>query len=462
MLDWSNGGSSLPLGQMPPLPVIASIATPMSAPVQGLATQTWLPLPTTVPFQASSPSAPVTSRRGHILSTTPRQPTVTQYNRYRAANALRWGTCWHTVALHTQLEDLHGQVPRNHPYAIPPPGQGDTITKFMDILLCGICGRAFQGSPDARPTSLLPPHNPGGLAARGERLAGVWSLLLSQSCNWHYATVEYAAARPPGIYLCWSEGGSGLFLHHLPGTWPLCPPVPPTGLPVAGCPALSAPSRIARPPRRPETLLGSWNCGACAFPGTCTYKHKCGVCQFGHRGIECPVAPEGPAEDDDPYVGCSTCHHGCFGAPPGGASLTTGRPSNILCSWSDCTPAGAVHYLYCVARILVFLCLVIITVLHVCLWSCFYTTQTEPWLLACLWARQSQQSLVLCFINRYVIDQLDSRKHTCKWFIGQLFLSPVYTMWKCFDWLPVCWPCVTITCIGVVVAIVVVVWWRWN
>ena len=59
---------------------------------------------------------------------------------------------------------------------------------------------------------------------------------------------------------------------------------------------LTAPRRIPRPPRRPESLFGicaSWNRGSCAFPKTCTYKHICGVCQFGHRGIDCPSAPEG-------------------------------------------------------------------------------------------------------------------------------------------------------------------------
>ena len=54
--------------------------------------------------------------------------------------------------------------------------------------------------------------------------------------------------------------------------------------------------RPQRLPRRPETILGicaSWNHGRCAFPGSCTFKHICAVCQLGHRGMECPTAPEG-------------------------------------------------------------------------------------------------------------------------------------------------------------------------
>ena len=50
------------------------------------------------------------------------------------------------------------------------------------------------------------------------------------------------------------------------------------------------------PSRRPKTLLGifaSWNRGTCAYPGSCTYKHICGACQLDHKGIVCPVAPEG-------------------------------------------------------------------------------------------------------------------------------------------------------------------------
>ena len=54
--------------------------------------------------------------------------------------------------------------------------------------------------------------------------------------------------------------------------------------------------RSLRPPRRPETILGicaSWNRGNFAYPGSCTFKHVCAVCQLDHRGIECPDAPEG-------------------------------------------------------------------------------------------------------------------------------------------------------------------------
>ena len=56
-----------------------------------------------------------------------------------------------------------------------------------------------------------------------------------------------------------------------------------------------SPPSVIRPPR-PKTLLNicaSWNRGSCAFPGTCTYRHVCGNCQFGYRGIGCPTAPEG-------------------------------------------------------------------------------------------------------------------------------------------------------------------------
>ena len=59
---------------------------------------------------------------------------------------------------------------------------------------------------------------------------------------------------------------------------------------------ISAPCRIFRPPRRPEstlTICTSWNRGSCIFPGSCSYRHVCGYCQLGHRGIECLTAPEG-------------------------------------------------------------------------------------------------------------------------------------------------------------------------
>ena len=51
-------------------------------------------------------------------------------------------------------------------------------------------------------------------------------------------------------------------------------------------------SRSPLPHRmRPETLdriCVSWNKGRCAYPGSCTFKHKCATCRiFGHRARDC-------------------------------------------------------------------------------------------------------------------------------------------------------------------------------
>ncbi len=77
-------------------------------------------------------------------------------------------------------------------------------------------------------------------------------------------------------------------------------PFPPSGLVSRRVPhlanPLTAPRRMFRPSRRPETALqicASWNRGSCSFSGTCSYRHACGYCQLGHRGKECLTAPEG-------------------------------------------------------------------------------------------------------------------------------------------------------------------------
>ena len=47
---------------------------------------------------------------------------------------------------------------------------------------------------------------------------------------------------------------------------------------------------------RPETLeriCVSWNKGRCAYPGSCTLKHKCATCRiFGHKASDCADTPD--------------------------------------------------------------------------------------------------------------------------------------------------------------------------
>ncbi len=59
--------------------------------------------------------------------------------------------------------------------------------------------------------------------------------------------------------------------------------------------SMTAPCRVIGPPRRPETLFNICALWNCAFPGTCTYRHVCGNCQFGHRVIKCPQHQSGPS-----------------------------------------------------------------------------------------------------------------------------------------------------------------------
>ncbi len=135
-----------------------------------------------------------------------------------------------------------------------------------------MAGRSMIGPSDARPPS-TPPY------------------LGTPSCR---------AFRPP---LSWVQYGG--VLHIVSRTRPLAPPVCLGPGPVAYAtnarplvlnnytPAVR---RTFRPLRRPETtftICASWNRGTCAFPGSCTYRHICGYCQLGHKGIECPTAPEG-------------------------------------------------------------------------------------------------------------------------------------------------------------------------
>ena len=74
------------------------------------------------------------------------------------------------VALHGQLEDLHGSAPLA---AIPPLPQRDTVAPFMDVLLCSINGSTVQRPSHAEVAHLQSPHYTGGTPSRGKSLAGV-------------------------------------------------------------------------------------------------------------------------------------------------------------------------------------------------------------------------------------------------------------------------------------------------
>ena len=59
-------------------------------------------------------------------------------------------------------------------------------------------------------------------------------------------------------------------------------------------PSMNRPGSSHRP--RPETLeriCTSWNKGRCAYPGTCSFRHKCATCRlYGHKARDCKDTPE--------------------------------------------------------------------------------------------------------------------------------------------------------------------------
>ena len=60
-------------------------------------------------------------------------------------------------------------------------------------------------------------------------------------------------------------------------------------------PAAAAVTRSSRPPalrRRADYTCISWNKGSCLFPGQCSYRHICAICQASHRAKDCPRAPD--------------------------------------------------------------------------------------------------------------------------------------------------------------------------
>ena len=55
------------------------------------------------------------------------------------------------------------------------------------------------------------------------------------------------------------------------------------------------PTAPRRPPSSPRSNRGlfyiSWNRGRCLYPGTCTFRHACNICQQSHMSKDCPSLP---------------------------------------------------------------------------------------------------------------------------------------------------------------------------
>ena len=46
------------------------------------------------------------------------------------------------------------------------------------------------------------------------------------------------------------------------------------------------------PQRYSHRICISWNKGNCVFPGKCTFRHACAICQLPHRARDCPQTPD--------------------------------------------------------------------------------------------------------------------------------------------------------------------------
>ena len=305
----SNAGSDVPLGGMPPPLAISPVAVP---------THSWstlTPLPAATPYHAAViPAVDMVSRRGLILS--PAADPIP----HRLVQQIQGGDFVEmrdlladNVALHGQLEDLHGTAPlaatalqfRPHLREVP------SLQSWMYCFAAYVAVR----SSDPVTRDLLAYARPvirealrhGGNGWQEYDRSFRRQTAIDPSIPWNTLLPGLQASTLVG-----SGTGAGVFCtlcrepdHSAPqcALAPVQQPILPTPnsvlhhnrppLPAHYTPAVR---RTFRPPRRPETTLticGSWNRGTCSFPGSCTYRHVCGYCQLDHKGIECPTAPEG-------------------------------------------------------------------------------------------------------------------------------------------------------------------------
>ena len=214
------------------------------------------------------------------------------------------------VSLHAQLEDLHGQAP----FVSTPMPFRPRLREIPSLTSWTYCFLAYAAVRSRDPQTrdlqaycrllIREALRHGGSGWQEYDRSFRRQAAIDMSIQWNtlqpglQAATLVGSGGTPGVHchICREPDHSATQCALAPVQQPVLQTPAPGPIAYRMSGPATAPRRISRPPCRPESLLGicaSWNRGVCAFPGTCTYKHICGVCQFGHRGIECPMAPEG-------------------------------------------------------------------------------------------------------------------------------------------------------------------------
>ena len=281
---------------MPPAAAIASVATVPSS--RGLDM-----LPPAVPsptVQAIIPVPPTTGYlpRGLILSPASDPIPSRLVQRIRSGEFVEMRDLLaDNVALHTQLEDLHGVVS----LATTPAALRPRLREVPNIQSWMYCFAAYVAVRSNDPTTR-------------ELLA--YSRLVIREALRHGGSgwMEYdrsfrrqAAINPsmpwntisPGLQAATLMGNGGnpsVFCtlcrepdHYARQCALATLQQQVSGLPRSYPPLL--PHQATRQPHRPgapRPICASWNDGACTFPGVCTFRHTCRSCGRDHMAINCP------------------------------------------------------------------------------------------------------------------------------------------------------------------------------
>ena len=271
---------------MPTPPTIASIATggdlPTSTSIQGLAAQSLLPLPalpTTIPSQVLLPY--VTSRTGLILSLSADPIPYRLVQRIQSGEFVEMRDLLaDNVSLHAQLEDLHGQAP----FVSTPMPFRPRLREIPSLTSWTYCFLAYAAvrSRDPQTRDLLAycsllirealRHGGSGWQEYDRSFRRQAAINMSIQWNTLQPGLQPAtlvgSGGTPGVHchICREPDHSATQMRPRSSSTTCAPG--PIAYRTSG-PA-TAPRRISRPPRRPESLLGicaSWNRGVCAFPG---------------------------------------------------------------------------------------------------------------------------------------------------------------------------------------------------
>ena len=259
-------------------------AVPTSGNTQGLAAQSWLPLPALSTLH-STPTV-LTSQRGLILSPSADPIPHRLVQRIQSGEFVEMRDLLaDNVSLHTQLENLHGQTTVAST-SIPFRPRLREVPSLISWTYCFLAVRS--GDPQTRDLLaycrllIREALRHGGNGWQEYDRSFRRQAAIDPSMQWNtlqpglQAATLVGSGGTPGVYCHICREPDHAVTHCalatvqqpvLPLTTPVPAPMPTMSHRASG--PWTAPRRISRPPRRPESLLGicaSWNRGGVCVP----------------------------------------------------------------------------------------------------------------------------------------------------------------------------------------------------